>query len=127
MGPDFVFPSQDAFRDRLAEREAADTAELESKLGRKWVATLHTVPWRGNMVLRMCLRNVLQYTPGTTCVQQSALRMIACHGYNLQATRSNPATLQPRLNRSERDHIGVGALRRYLEHLLQVSRVVRQG
>lgn len=42
MGPDFVFPSQDAFRDRLAEREAADIAELESKLGRKWVTVLRS-------------------------------------------------------------------------------------
>ncbi|GIL71330.1 hypothetical protein Vretimale_2679 [Volvox reticuliferus] len=57
-GADCVFPTHDAFRERLAEREAADFADLEAKLGR-------------------------------------------------------------RLSRPERDHIGVGALRRFLEQLLQ--------
>ncbi|PNW77356.1 hypothetical protein CHLRE_10g433050v5 [Chlamydomonas reinhardtii] len=57
-GADCVFPSHDVFRERLADREATDVAELESKLARK-------------------------------------------------------------LSRGERDHIGVGALRRYLEQLLQ--------
>ncbi|KAG2491621.1 hypothetical protein HYH03_009992 [Edaphochlamys debaryana] len=57
-GPDCVFPSHDAFRERLAEREATDGADLETKLNRK-------------------------------------------------------------LSRQERDHIGVSALRRYLEQLLQ--------
>ncbi|GLI59277.1 hypothetical protein VaNZ11_001126 [Volvox africanus] len=57
-GADCVFPTHDAFRERLAEREAADIADLEAKLGRK-------------------------------------------------------------LSRPERDHIGVGALRRFLEQLLQ--------
>ncbi|GFR45611.1 hypothetical protein Agub_g7018 [Astrephomene gubernaculifera] len=57
-GADCVFPSHDAFRERLAEREVTDVGELEAKLGRK-------------------------------------------------------------LSRAERDHIGVGALRRYLEQLLQ--------
>ncbi|PNH09185.1 Dynamin-like protein ARC5 [Tetrabaena socialis] len=55
---DCVFASDDAFRERLADREAADVAELEAKLNRK-------------------------------------------------------------LSRAERDHIGVGALRRFLEQLLQ--------
>ncbi|GLC37302.1 hypothetical protein PLESTF_000486000 [Pleodorina starrii] len=56
--PDCVFPTHDAFRERLAEREVIDTADLEAKLGRK-------------------------------------------------------------LCRAERDHIGIGALRRFLEQLLQ--------
>ncbi|KAG2433018.1 hypothetical protein HXX76_008745 [Chlamydomonas incerta] len=57
-GADCVFTTHDAFRERLADREATDVAELESKLARK-------------------------------------------------------------LSRGERDHIGVGSLRRYLEQLLQ--------
>jgi hypothetical protein len=34
---DAVFRSNEHFREALAEREARDAAELEAKLGRKWV------------------------------------------------------------------------------------------
>ncbi|KXZ51508.1 hypothetical protein GPECTOR_12g471 [Gonium pectorale] len=57
-GSDCVFPTHDAFRERLTEREATDVADLEAKLGR-------------------------------------------------------------RLSKAEREHIGVGSLRRFLEQLLQ--------
>ncbi|EFJ48795.1 dynamin-related GTPase [Volvox carteri f. nagariensis] len=53
-GPDCVFPTHDAFRERLSEREVTDVNDLEAKLGRR-----------------------------------------------------------------QRDHVGVGALRRFLEQLLQ--------